>query len=327
MINKKYSYNEVSSLFKKYNYQLIDKEYNGCDVLLNYKCSQGHEHSMKFSHFKEGRRCPTCKKEKNHRGFKFSYEEVKQEFQLQGYTLLSKNYVRSINLLKCLCPNGHNIKIRFSNFRKGHRCWVCTHTSTKKEKIKKRVKKDIKERKQHPKKLSINQLIPIFLEKNLIILDTKYKNSATPLKCKCKICNNEVYSSVDGIKDKRRIYFCKYCKIRFYRGPKHHSWKKELTEEDRLHTRKYDEYLKWRKNILKKDNYTCQITNKRGGNLVVHHLDSYAKFPKLRLKKENGITLLPKIHLLFHNTYGIVTTKNQFYEFKNLIEKGEICYD
>ena len=56
--------------------------------------------------------------------------------------------------------------------------------------------------------------------------------------------------------------------------------------------------------MYERDNYTCQVTGIRGGDLVVHHLYSYNKYYCLRTAIENGITVSKDIHDLFHSIYG-----------------------
>jgi len=53
----------------------------------------------------------------------------------------------------------------------------------------------------------------------------------------------------------------------------------------------------WRKSVFKRDNYTCQQCNKRGGDLNAHHLFSVTKFPELKLNINNGITFCENCHL------------------------------
>jgi len=55
-------------------------------------------------------------------------------------------------------------------------------------------------------------------------------------------------------------------------------------------------YKKWRNEVYKRDDWTCQLCSKRGGNLEVHHKKAWAKYPKLRYKPSNGITLCRKCH-------------------------------
>ena len=54
-------------------------------------------------------------------------------------------------------------------------------------------------------------------------------------------------------------------------------------------------YAKFRKDVLERDEYTCQIC---GGNekLEVHHIKPYAGYKNLRTTVSNGITLCEKCH-------------------------------
>ena len=76
------------------------------------------------------------------------------------------------------------------------------------------------------------------------------------------------------------------------------------------------EYIYWRKECFKRDNFTCQKTGKRGGKLVVHHINNFAEFPELRMVISNGITLSEGSHREFHKKYGFRNnTKEQLDEF------------
>ena len=55
-------------------------------------------------------------------------------------------------------------------------------------------------------------------------------------------------------------------------------------------------YIKWRKTVFERDNYTCWICEEKGGRLNAHHLKSWAKYPKLRYKVLNGLTLCEFCH-------------------------------
>lgn len=59
-------------------------------------------------------------------------------------------------------------------------------------------------------------------------------------------------------------------------------------------------YEKFRKSVLKRDNYTCQLCGAKE-NLEVHHKKPYAKYTKLRTTVSNGITLCKKCHYKVHN--------------------------
>lgn len=80
-----------------------------------------------------------------------------------------------------------------------------------------------------------------------------------------------------------------------YKKENHHWWKGGITKEGIL-IRTSTPYKKWRTNILERDNYTCQICFKRGGNLQVDHIKPFALFPELRLTLSNGRTLHKDCH-------------------------------
>ena len=90
-------------------------------------------------------------------------------------------------------------------------------------------------------------------------------------------------------------------------NPKHNHWKdgkakerrgKRRTEMERL------EYRLWRETIFKRDNFTCNICQKRGGNLCADHIKPYCSYPELRLDINNGRTLCIECHRKTE-TYGI----------------------
>lgn len=53
-------------------------------------------------------------------------------------------------------------------------------------------------------------------------------------------------------------------------------------------------------NLFKRDNYTCQHCNKKGGELNAHHIKTFAKFPELRFDVNNGLTLCKNYHINLH---------------------------
>jgi len=57
------------------------------------------------------------------------------------------------------------------------------------------------------------------------------------------------------------------------------------------------QYKKWRMSVFSRDNFTCQFCGNRG-YIEAHHIKSWAKYPKLRYKVENGITLCEDCHKL-----------------------------
>lgn len=63
------------------------------------------------------------------------------------------------------------------------------------------------------------------------------------------------------------------------------------------------EYKLWRESVFKRDNYTCQHCEKRGGKLNADHIKSFRDYSELRLDLGNGRTLCEPCHYKTDN-YG-----------------------
>jgi transposase len=83
--------------------------------------------------------------------------------------------------------------------------------------------------------------------------------------------------------------------------------------------RRREEYYIWRKSVLKRDNFTCQVCGKHGGKLNAHHLNNFSEFKELRYELSNGITLCKNCHEEFHKIFGVRNnTKEQIEDFKKI---------
>ena len=56
----------------------------------------------------------------------------------------------------------------------------------------------------------------------------------------------------------------------------------------------------WRKSVFERDDYTCQMCNKKNTYLHPHHIFSFTDFPEVRFIQSNGITLCKSCHYLVH---------------------------
>lgn len=86
-------------------------------------------------------------------------------------------------------------------------------------------------------------------------------------------------------------------------GDKHPNWKGGITPLQ-TQVRMSSQYKLWKKSVFERDDFTCQKTGKRGGDLVAHHINNFAEYPELRFAIDNGITLSDKAHREFHKKYG-----------------------
>lgn len=136
--------------------------------------------------------------------------------------------------------------------------------------------------------------------KNIKILG-EYININTTIKCECLLDGEIWYPRADHLLEGCG---CPKCQARNNSGENSPWWNPNLTKEDREDKRNYQEYREWRTKCFERDDYTCQVTGKRGVELCVHHLYSYDKYRCLRTVMENGITVSKEIHELFHKKYG-----------------------
>jgi hypothetical protein len=100
-----------------------------------------------------------------------------------------------------------------------------------------------------------------------------------------------------------------------YKGEKCPAWKGGKTPEN-IKVRGSAEYKYWRREVFKRDNFTCQKHGINGRYLMAHHINNFADFPELRFDINNGITLSREAHNLFHRIYGKTNnTKEQLNQF------------
>lgn len=83
------------------------------------------------------------------------------------------------------------------------------------------------------------------------------------------------------------------------------------------------EYNQWRKNIFKRDKYTCQCCGSKNGFgktvvLESHHILNWKNNESKRYDIDNGITLCKECHKNFHSKYGKKNNnKQQLNDFIN----------
>ena len=142
----------------------------------------------------------------------------------------------------------------------------------------------------------------------------------------CKMCNKEFRGFKSDEKYNRGICcgrkcFYEYFKIRFpQRGALGKHWKHTEEYNKNLSIartgKKNPQYINgesryreerskiraWRDEIFKRDNWTCQICKKIGGDLNAHHIIQWCISKDDRFKIDNGITLCLICHRMVHKT-------------------------
>lgn len=85
-------------------------------------------------------------------------------------------------------------------------------------------------------------------------------------------------------------------------GESNPSWRGGVTSLNRI-IRRSAALRSWRKKVLNRDDFTCQVCDNKGGKLQVDHIKPFAYFPELRFDVENGRTLCVECHKKT-DTYG-----------------------
>jgi len=117
---KKLDYAKVKSNFEKENYHLLTVEPINSSTKLEYICPNGHKHSIHNYSWLQGKRCPYCA-----RVAKPTITSIKQLFELEGYTLLSTEYVNAHTKLDSICSEGHKHYVKWTDWQQGKRCPTC----------------------------------------------------------------------------------------------------------------------------------------------------------------------------------------------------------
>ncbi len=73
--------------------------------------------------------------------------------------------------------------------------------------------------------------------------------------------------------------------------------KKVVARRTRIGGRRIDDrYKAWRKSVLERDNFSCQMCGARS-KLKIHHIRKYSDHVGLRYARDNGIVLCQTHHL------------------------------
>ena len=107
------------------NYTLVSTEKRPTDYYMHLICANGHRISMGWRKWKAGKRCYVC----DGRFSRINYGNVVESFNKEGYDLLSTQYHNANTHLFFKCPNGHEGKISWANWKRGVRCSECYYTS------------------------------------------------------------------------------------------------------------------------------------------------------------------------------------------------------
>lgn len=122
----KHSYDYVKSVIESKGIKLLSEEYVNCTRKLKLMCENGHIYNQTFNDFINEHKCMQCQIENGKVFPKKTYDEVKRYIEDEGYILTSDKYINIKSKLYLICPNGHDIKMSYSEFHNlNNRCGKC----------------------------------------------------------------------------------------------------------------------------------------------------------------------------------------------------------
>ncbi|WP_446688237.1 hypothetical protein [Priestia megaterium] len=153
--------------FSKRGYELLETEYKSAKTKMKYRCSYHPDKdlSIHLNNLKSGYGCPYCAEV-----VKYTYEEVREEFEKRGFILTDDNYINNTTPLRYVCPlhPDKEQKMYLTNLLKGQGCYYCGRkTSAEKNRT------------------GFEEVKMVFEEKGYLLLEKKFISSLTPMRYIC----------------------------------------------------------------------------------------------------------------------------------------------
>jgi len=177
---KKLTLEYIRKQFKLEGYTLLSTEYKDNRQKLDYICPEGHKHQIAWEKWQTGVRCFYCFGK-----IKKTIKEIKNSFEREGYTLLTKEYINARQKLNYICPKGHKHSITWHHWKGGTRCLYCGG----------RARKDFKD------------IRKAFYKEGYKLLTTEYTNCDQKLRYICPE-GHEYQTSWEKWKSGRRCAIC-----------------------------------------------------------------------------------------------------------------------
>ncbi|WP_399631675.1 DUF723 domain-containing protein [Sporosarcina sp. SG10008] len=153
--------------FSKRGYELLETEYRSAKTKMKYKCPHHPDKdlSIHLNNLKSGYGCPYCAGV-----VKYTYEEVREEFEKRGFILNDDKYVNNITPLRYVChihPDKEQ-KMYLTNLLRGQGCYYCGRESSAEK-----------------NRTDFEEIKRAFEEKDYILLEKEFINSLTPMRYIC----------------------------------------------------------------------------------------------------------------------------------------------
>jgi rubredoxin len=153
---KRVTYQQVKEQVEQQGYALLSKYYRNSRTKLDIRCDKGHQYQTSWGCIRLGCKCPYCI------GKIVTHQQIKEYIEQQNYTLLSEHYKNNHTKLDIQCPEGHQYKVKWNDFKSGYRCPYCAK-----------------------RKIDYQQIKEYIEQQNYILLSKGYKNALTKLDIRC----------------------------------------------------------------------------------------------------------------------------------------------
>lgn len=336
---RKYNFDEVYEIFNKLDCELVTKEYINRYQLLDFICNHHREKGSRtttMSAIETNKNiCVYCR---DILGTNLPVDIVKSKFNDKNFRMVNdddyKNYYSEIRFI---CNKHEECGVQLCNYNQlKHNKSVC--------------KKCLIELKEQNRINKENQLfIEMRLEGLIPTINARYDDINSTITYTC--INHPYIVQMISVRKFNIGRRCILCAIDKNSGSTHYNYQGGISN--------LNNYLRGLlrplvDEKLKEYNYRCFITGKNG-TLEVHHLYNFNKMVKDVLKKLNlqvkenvedyteteinninkvflnyhtenwGIPILPQLHKLFHNQYGLKNNSDkQFFEFVDNCKNGII---
>lgn len=306
----KHTIAHVAEIFMQYGYVLLADDYkNNKQRLLFYCPDCDSEQAIRLNDLTQGHLCPNCGNMCKADRFrelaetqKKDSETVREELRVRNLEMVGEyKNARTKIRFKCSRHPKEIQEARINDLRKYQCCRLCAIDK---------------------QRLPYDEVQRRFIEKGYHLLTNDYRNSTTKL---LYICDKHPDSlQQTDISSITQDHGCYFCGLERTSGKNHYRYNPNLTQEDRKYKRKYDlEIPRWRREVFKRDYFTCQICGVKGRPINAHHKEGFNWCKERRYDVSNGVTLCTECHKEFHRKYGYGdNTEQQFEEFKGESQRG-----
>lgn len=246
----------IKSEFAKRMCMLVSDAYINNRAKLEYICKNNHRHSITWHDFEAGKGCPHCA------GLcRLNVGYIREEFNKEGYTLVTNAYTNNKQKIRFVCPNGHIGSIRWDSWYNGTRCSEC-YGNTKKQ---------------------LSYIRNKLHEEEYTLLSDSYIGNKAKLSCSCNFGHVYNFSWNAWSRGAR----CPICAVINRTGSGNHNWQGGKSFEPYCPDWKDREY---KESIKRRDGYRClnpYCCSKKPADLTVHHVD----YNKKNCRPDNLITV------------------------------------